>query len=270
MSAGPLCGRSREAVFLGYHSISEDGPPFLSLSPRNFERHLEVLVRKGLCGGTLADLEQLAAGERLDGRRAFLTFDDGFLDTVTAALPRMTERGLRGMAFVLPGHLDSGAPLAWPEVTGATARHPEIMRSLDWGMAGELVEAGWEIGSHTLSHPRLPALSDEALRQELLDSRRAVAARLGRCELLAYPFGAWDERVARAATDAGYSFAFTLPLGEQLQATPLSIPRVTIDHRDSAALFRAKLSAAGRLALFSSLRPTVRRLRGKRPHSHSD
>jgi peptidoglycan/xylan/chitin deacetylase (PgdA/CDA1 family) len=265
-----LRGRARRYVFLGYHSVAEDGPPYLSLTPGTFERQLDLLVGGGYRGGTLATLERIAAGERPAGRHAFLTFDDGFADTVTTALPLMSERALPGMAFVLPGHLDSGAPLAWPEVAGEATRRPELMRSMDWPMLEALVEAGWEIGSHTTSHFRLTVLSDEQLAQELLDSRRALEARLGRCELLAYPFGAWDDRVALAAEAAGYRFAFTLPFGGQATATRMSIPRVTVDDRDVPWRFRAKLSRAGRSTLFSPLRPMVRRVLGKRPHSHAE
>lgn len=265
-----LRGRSGRAVFLGYHSVTEDGPPYLSLRPGTFERQLDTLRRKGFAAGRRADLARLARGERLPGRRAFLTFDDGFRDTVTAALPRMSERGFSGFAFVLPAHLESGAALDWPEVAGEAERRPELMRALDWAMAETLVEAGWEIGSHTLTHARLTTLGEEQLRQELLDSRRLVAERLGRCELLAYPFGAWDERVAEAAAAAGYAFAFTLPFGQQLRGSPLSIPRVTVDDRDVGWRYRLKLSRAGREALFSPLRPLARRALRRRPHSHAE
>lgn len=265
-----LRGRSRGAVFLSYHSVTEDGPPYLSLRPRTFERQLDILSRKGFRSGTRADLGRLAAGERLRGRRVFLTFDDGFLDTVHTALPRMRERGFSGMVFVLPRHLDEGAALDWPEVAGEAVRRPALMRSIDWPMAEELVEAGWEIGSHTLTHARLTTLSDEDLRQELLDSRRLIADRLGRCDTLAYPFGVWDPRVAGAAADAGYTFAFSLPFGQQLRATQLSIPRVMVDDRDASWRFRVKLSRAGRTALFSPLKPLARKALRRRPHSHAE
>jgi peptidoglycan/xylan/chitin deacetylase (PgdA/CDA1 family) len=268
--SAPLRGRSRRCVFLGYHSVTEDGPPYLSLRPGTFRRQLDLLRDAGFRSGSGADLERIAAGERAARRYAFISFDDGFRDTVTTALPLMAERGLTGIAFVLPGHLDSGAALDWPAVAGEAARRPQLMRSLDWQMLEELVEAGWDIGSHTMSHRRLPGLSDEELSQELLDSRRLLEARLGSCRLLAYPFGDWDERVARAAAAAGYSFAFTLPFGGQSRATRMSIPRVTIDDRDTAWRFRAKLSWAGRAALFSPLRPMARRALGRRPHSHAE
>jgi peptidoglycan/xylan/chitin deacetylase (PgdA/CDA1 family) len=268
--SSPLRGRSRGCVFLGYHSVTDDGPPYLSLTPTTFERQLDLLTGAGFRSGTRATLQRIASGQGAPGRHAFLTFDDGFADTVTTALPLMSERALTGMVFVLPGHLDAGAPLDWPEVAGEAKRRPQLMQSMDWAMLEELVEAGWDVGSHTMSHARLPGLGEEELAQELLDSRRAVEARLGCCEMLAYPFGAWDERVATAAEAAGYSFAFTLPFGEQAGATRMSIPRVTIDDRDTPWRFRAKLSGAGRSALFSPLRPLVRRALGKRPHSHAE
>lgn len=266
----PLRGRLQSCVFLGYHSVTEDGPPYLSLRPQTFERQLDVLRDAGFRSGTTATLKRIEAGEKLSGRHAFLTFDDGYADTVRTALPMMAERGLTGMVFVLPGHLDTGARLDWPEVAGEAARRPALMRSMDWTMLEQLVEAGWEVGSHSMSHARLPTLSEEALAAELLDSRRMIEARLGRCDLLAYPFGAWDERVATAAAASGYSFAFTLPFGGQATATRMSIPRVTIDDRDTPWRFRAKLTGVGRSALFSPLRPMVRQALRKRPHSHAD
>jgi peptidoglycan/xylan/chitin deacetylase (PgdA/CDA1 family) len=262
--------RLGDAISLGYHAVAEDGPQYLSLRPSTFEAQLDVLDRLGFGGGTRHDLWRLAEGRRLEGRRVFMTFDDGFADTYTTAMPMMAERGLTGIVFVLPGHLEDGESLAWPEVAGEARRRPALMTSMDWDMAAALAEAGWEIGSHTMSHSRLTALGDEGLREELVDSRRIVAERLGRCELLSYPFGAWDERVAAAAADAGYSFAFTLPLGAQMRHRRLAMPRLTIDDRDTPARFRLKLTRAGRLALLSPLRPALRAVRRPAPHSHAE
>jgi glycosyltransferase involved in cell wall biosynthesis/peptidoglycan/xylan/chitin deacetylase (PgdA/CDA1 family) len=264
--SGPLRGRSRAAVFLCYHSIASGGPPFLSVDPDLFERQLGTLRRRGYRPGNVETLDRLADGDRPSGRYAFLTFDDGFLDNHATAMPLMQAYGFTGFLFVLPAHLDSGGPLDWPEVRAEAAEYPHLMRSLSWPLVEQMAEAGWEIGSHTLSHPHLPRLDDEALAQELLDSRRRIAERLGSCVTLAYPFGEWDERVARAARAAGYKFAFTLPFGAQGKAGPLSIPRVSIDQRDREWRLTAKLSPAGRSLLLSPLKPAVRSLLRRRPH----
>ncbi len=253
---GPLTNREAGAVFLCYHSVSEEGPAFLSLPPDTFEHQLATLRRLGYGPGTPAALAALAAGERPARPLAFLTFDDGFRDNFTHAFPLLEAYGFTAQVFLLPPLVDEGAPLAWPEVEERASRHPDVMRSMTWSMVETMAAAGIEFGSHTCRHPRLTDLDDDHLRQELLDSRRAIAERLGRCDTLAYPFGAWSPRVAAAAADAGYSFAFSLPygspgVGPQTVATRLSIPRVPVDHRDAGVRFRLKLTPPGRRLLMS-------------------
>jgi peptidoglycan/xylan/chitin deacetylase (PgdA/CDA1 family) len=265
MSRAPLRNRSAGAVFLAYHSIAEDGPPFTSITPAAFERHLATLARLGYASGGSAELERLARGERMRERLAFLTFDDGYLDNGEIARPLLEAHGFRGTFFVLPPFVDDGAALSWPRVEDRVREHPAVMRSLTWATVEEMAGSGHEIGSHTLTHPTLTELGDEELRQELLDSRRRIEARTGRCDSLAYPFGLWSPRVAGAAADAGYSFAFTLPFGGQPDAGPLCIPRIAVDHRDDERRFRLKLRPAYRAFLLSRLKPAARRLLRRRP-----
>jgi peptidoglycan/xylan/chitin deacetylase (PgdA/CDA1 family) len=253
-----LRNRSPRATFLCYHSIAAEGPRFLTVAPDLFERQLDEIRRRGLRTGGLAELEEAAAGQ-IERPTVFLTFDDGFLDNHRTALPMLRDRAMRAFVFVLPPLLDDGAPLAWPEVADDRARFRPTMRSVDWDQVGEMQEAGFVIGSHTLSHPRLTALKPEALREELAESRALISARLGSCETLAYPFGEWSPAVAAAAAECGYRFAFTLPTeGGQRQADPLSIPRINVDHRDERRRFGAKLARPGK-GLFLS--PSAARLR---------
>lgn len=265
MSGSRLRNRSRDAVFLCYHSISEGGPPFLSIAPDAFERQLATLRRLGFRSGTLDDLEQIAAGRRPKGRTAFLTFDDGYRDNYVTARPLLETYGFRALVFVLPPLLDGGEALAWPRVAGQLHDHPEIMRSMTWAMVEEMAGAGHRFGSHTLSHPRLPDVGDEALRAELSDSRTAIERRLGSCTTVAYPFGVWSPRVAAAAAAAGYSHGFTLPYGAQATADRLTIPRISVDHRDDERRFRLKLTGAYRAFLLSQLKPAARRVLGRSP-----
>jgi peptidoglycan/xylan/chitin deacetylase (PgdA/CDA1 family) len=262
-----LRNRSRGAVFLCYHSVAPQGPRYLTVSRELFERQLDELGRRGLRTGGLRELEDLAAGREL-APTAFLSFDDGFLDNYETAMPLLRERGERAFVFVLPPLVDEGAPLAWPEVAEDAGRHPETMRSVSWAMLEEMKEAGFEVGSHGLTHAHLPRLAAEELREELLDSRRRIAERLGACETLAYPFGEWSAEVAAAAGECGYRFAFSLPVKSgQRQASPLSIPRINVDYRDEGARLAAKLSPTGRRLYLStalgSVRTRVRSLAGR-------
>jgi peptidoglycan/xylan/chitin deacetylase (PgdA/CDA1 family) len=132
-------------------------------------------------------------------------------------------------------------------------------------MVESMAEAGHEFGSHTLSHPRLTELGDEELRQELLDSRARIKERLGRCDSIAYPFGVWTRRVADAAADAGYSYGFTLPYRSQMGADRLTIPRISIDHRDDEPRFRRKLTTAYRAFSLSPCKTLARRVLRRSP-----
>jgi peptidoglycan/xylan/chitin deacetylase (PgdA/CDA1 family) len=249
--SGLLLNRSPQAIFLCYHSVAPEGPRYLTVTAKLFERHLRILRDRGFVTGDLAALRALAAGEQVPPT-VFLTFDDGFVDNYETVLPLLETYGMRAFAFVLPPLVDDAAPLIWPEVEAWQAEFPTTMRSVDWEMVGRMSEGPFEIGSHTLTHPHLDALSGEALREELADSRRRVVERLGSCETIAYPFGAWSAEVARAAGEVGYRFGFTLPTGVgQRDATPLSIPRINVDYRDDERRFGLKLSSLGRRVLLS-------------------
>ena len=260
-AGGALRNRSGEAVFLCYHSVAAEGPPFITISPETLECQLADLRRRGFGSGRLEALPELAAGRRPERPQAFLTFDDGYVDNFETALPVLRDYGFSPLIFVLPPYVDRGAAFDWPEVAAARARYPQVMRSMSWAMVEEMAEAGVEFGSHTCSRPHLPGLGDEELGQELLDSRRRLRERLGRCDALAYPFGEWSPRVAAAAAAAGYSAAFSLPLGGQRTASPLAIPRINVDHRDRGLRFRAKLAPASRWLFLSPAKVLARRAR---------
>ena len=263
--SGALRNRSRQAAILCYHSVTADGPPFLSIAPDTFERQLEMLRERGYQSGGLRDLAALAEGIAPRAPLAFLTFDDGYLDNFTRALPLLREYGFGALVFILPTCVDDGAAFRWPEVAGQLAAYGDVMRSLDWPMVEAMAEAGIEFGSHTLTHPHLPELSDEELAHELGESRARIHDRLGSCDSIAYPFGDWDARVAAAAAAAGYRFAFTMPRGAQSAATPLSIPRVAVDQRDAGRRFLLKLTSPGRRLLLSPAKEHLRRLRRRPP-----
>jgi hypothetical protein len=146
---------------------------------------------------------------------------------------------------------------AWKE------QYPDVFVSVGWRQVETMAEAGIEFGSHTCRHPHLTQLDDEHLREELLDSRTRIMERLGRCDAIAYPFGACTQHVACAAADAGYSFGFSSPYGSagigwQRGATRMSIPRIGIEDRDRERRFGLKLTPWGRRLLLSPVKAGMR------------
>jgi len=140
--------------------------------------------------------------------------------------------------------------MAWPGIEHwRETEHAEELMPMSWEELERLAQAGWEIGSHTRSHPRLPTLDDAALENELQSSRQDIERHLaGPCPSLAYPYGDHDARVVAAARRAGYESAGTLPARLTRPAGPLDWPRIVVTRADDARRFRWKISPLARKA----------------------
>jgi peptidoglycan/xylan/chitin deacetylase (PgdA/CDA1 family) len=238
-----------DVLVLCYHAVSERFPAALSVTPEAFERQLRLLSRAGYRGATFEDA--VRAG---DGRTVAITFDDAYLSVLELAKPLLDEAGFPATVYAPTAYLDTPErPLAWDGIEQwLGGEHEQELLPMSWDQLGGLAEAGWEIGSHTRTHPHLTTLDDGSLREELVRSREEVERRLGRpCPTLAYPYGDHDERVVEAAGEAGYSAAGTLPARLHRERA-LAWPRVGIYHGDDERRFRMKVSRA------------MRRLRGSR------
>jgi peptidoglycan/xylan/chitin deacetylase (PgdA/CDA1 family) len=238
-----------DVLVLCYHAVSERWPADLSVTPQRFEEQLALLVRRGYRGATF----QQAVVSPPARRTLAVTFDDAYRSVLELAFPILARLGLPGSVFV-PTDFAGRAPMAWPGIDRwLGGPHEQELAGMSWEDLGELATAGWEIGSHTRSHPHLTLLDDASLADELRVSRETCEERLGRpCRSLAYPYGDVDERVVEAARAAGYETGATLPR-RLTAAGPLEWPRVGIYHGDDLRRFRAKVSPQVRLLRRSPL-----------------
>jgi peptidoglycan/xylan/chitin deacetylase (PgdA/CDA1 family) len=233
-----------DVLVLCYHALSESFPASLSVTPAAFERQLELLQRAGYRGVTFADAVREPAE-----RTVAITFDDAYLSVLLLAKPLLDAAGYPATVYAPTDYLQTPErPLTWPGIDQwLGGDHERELLPMSWDQLGELRDAGWEIGSHTRSHPHLTqVLDDAALRDELTESKAEVERRLGSCETLAYPYGDYDERVVAVAGAAGYAAAGTLP-GRLHKTRPLAWPRVGIYHGDDERRFRLKIARAMRL-----------------------
>lgn len=228
-----------DLLVLCYHAVSPDWPADLAVTPAALDAQLAHLVARGYRGARLTD----ALAEPRDGPTVVVTFDDGFRSVLEEGKPILDRHGLVGTVFVPSDWPGEPGPMHWPGIDRwlGTRFAPEL-RSLSWGQLRDLAADGWEIGSHTCSHPRLPQLGDEALHRELRHSKAMLEAVLGRaCTSLAYPYGDVDERVERATIEAGYVAAVGIPRLLH-EPRPLRWPRTAVFHGDSGTRFRMKVS----------------------------
>ena len=233
-----------DRLALCYHAVSDNWPAALAVTPAQFESQLNWLATQGYRGVTFREL----VAHQSEDRRLAVTFDDGYR-SVMQALPALERLGWPATIFVPPAFMDGAQALKWPGVDHwHDTAHGHELAPLSWTELRVLAGRGWEIGSHTLSHPRLTRLDDDALRLELRSSRVACEGRLRmECAAVAYPYGDVDGRVVAAAAAAGYVAGAALG-NPRLAPLSLAFPRVGVYRVDHTSRFRAKVSRGVRLA----------------------
>lgn len=244
--------RVSEVLVLGYHAVSPTWDAPLSITPDALASQLEILVKRGFKGATFTE----AVLDPPHPRTLAVTFDDGFLSVLERAAPILNRFGWPGTIFVPTAFMETRQPLLW-EGVGHWADTPfaDELQGMCWGDLLSLVEQGWEVGSHTCTHPRLTQLDHQGAYDELAESRTECERRLHRtCTAAAYPYGAVDERVAEAARQAGYLAAARLT-SDLTPRGPLRWPRVGVYHKDASWRFRLKANISTRRLRATSLWP---------------
>jgi len=171
-----------------------------------------------------------------------LTFDDGYRNVFTAAVPRLTERAMPATVFLVTDRMrdthETPALGSWTP--------PDDEQYGSWTDVEALSHhAHVSFGSHTCSHSRLPALTSADLVRELRDSLIALAAHGGNAKdiALAYPYGASTPAIAEAARAAGYRCALTTDAGINNDRTDLfALRRILIGDDDTIPAFAARVA----------------------------
>jgi peptidoglycan/xylan/chitin deacetylase (PgdA/CDA1 family) len=247
-----------DVLVLCYHAVSDRWPADLSVTPSQLEAQVGFLLERGYRGVTFDEAVTAPPAPKT----LAVTFDDGFRSTFEHGFAVLSTLGLPATIFVVTEFIDGTAPMAWPGIDHwLGGRHESELAPVSWTELQQLAAAGWEIGSHTRTHPRLTRCDDTTLERELRGSRERCEAQLGRpCRSLAYPFGDFDARIERAAADAGYATACTLP--DRLRAsTPLTWPRIGVWRSDTPVRFRIKVSSTFRKVRSSPAWPAVAAVR---------
>ncbi|AFM24557.1 tandem-95 repeat protein [Desulfomonile tiedjei] len=107
------------------------------------------------------------------------TFDDGYLNNYQYAFPVLEQYGVEGVSLVVTGNVQQG-----------------LSDTMSWAQLLEMQAAGWEIGSHSMTHADLTTLTDSELIYELSESRNLLVEHGLTGTTFAYPYGAFDQRVA--------------------------------------------------------------------------
>ena len=228
-----------DVLVLCYHAVSPTWDADLSVTPEHFEAQVGGLVRRGWRGATFVDAV-LSPRHR---RTLAVTFDDAFATVTRYAAPILERLGVPATVFVPTAFPDSGRSLSWPGIDDwEQGPQAHELAPMGWDQLRELAGRGWEIGAHTITHPRLTQLDDVALEHELRESREECERQIGvPCRTIAYPYGDVDDRVAAAASRLGYDAGACLS-GHLAKLGPLRQPRIGIYYGDTAWRSALKMS----------------------------
>jgi peptidoglycan/xylan/chitin deacetylase (PgdA/CDA1 family) len=215
----------RTPLILMYHSVSspELDPNLLCVSPDRFQQQLDWLRRHGLRGVSARELI-LASENGAAAGLVGLTFDDGYRDFLTSALPVLDRYGFTATLFVVAGLL--GGENVWD----GALRWP----LLDADELREVRAHGIEIGSHGMSHARLAGLDQVDLKREVQESRELLSEVLGGAvDGFCFPYGSLDGPAVQAVREAGYGYGCGVKVPTATVGR-FSLPRVHVGQRDGA------------------------------------
>jgi len=238
---GPKSGT--RVPILMYHSISDNlfgkSHPYshINTSPEVFRRQMRCLHQEGYRSIGLNELiKGFEVGSVLT-KTVVITFDDGYQDFLTEAMPVLKQHGFVATVFLATGSIQQ------------TSMRLEGVDYLTWREVRELHQEGIEFGSHTVTHPDLRCLGPEQIEYELGYSKEVIEQHLGTSiNSFAYPFPFPEENTdfTRLLLDElenqGFENGVTTILGRaSLRHNRFFLPRLPVNTWDDQSFFRAKL-----------------------------
>ena len=233
---------------LMYHSVT-DKPPAqtrtLAVRPGELTDQLGHLKDAGFTPLTFSDLATTLRDDSsaLPTRPVVITFDDGYADFHSEALPILDQFGFAATVFVTTGWLDDAGPHA--------AGTP-LDRTLTWSQVKEAAAHGVELAGHSHSHPQLDQIDAAALHAELSRNKALLEDEIGKpVTTMAYPYGYSNAQVRRAVAAAGYEAACAV---NNALASPsqdrFAMPRLTVDRSTTMNKFQSAVAGHGVPALY--------------------
>ncbi|MDD2879277.1 MAG: polysaccharide deacetylase family protein [Rhodoferax sp.] len=226
---------------LVYHQIDiapPKGAAFRSLyvSPKAFARQMLLLQMLGYQGLSMSDLLPYLKGEK-QGKVVGITFDDGYLNNLTHALPVLQRHGFSSTCYAVSQRL--GQTNVWDEVQGI-AQTP----LMDAAQLRQWVAAGQEVGAHTRHHVNLQQCDPAICREEMTLGRAELEAATGTAVAhFCYPYGRYAPEHVTMARQTGFLTVTTTERGRVASGADLrQLPRVPVLRATTLPVFLLKLA----------------------------
>jgi hypothetical protein len=184
----------------------------------DFQQIIRMLKNQGQFIDTKTCLDMAEGRSKIDGKYFHLSFDDGLKNVIQNALPILSEEQVPMILFVPTQWIGADWNAAY-QFTVEIARYRQPIEMATWDDLREMIQDGFDIGSHTQSHVRLSTITNDLtrLQQELVGSKQKIEEELGiECSTIAYPFGMpndYDDQTLKHTIAAGYRAAFAIHRG---------------------------------------------------------
>lgn len=219
---------------LMYHLVTEkpvDTKHRIFVTQENFDKQLQNFKNWGFESLTFKDLDSFMSGSKdwaLFPKKPFMiTFDDGYQNNLTHALPVLKKYNYKAVIYLLANHTDKANSWDSGEVPPQALLNPSERQ--------ELFKSGnFEIASHGLEHRHLTEMSFEEAKKQLTESKSFLENEFKETILsYAFTYGSRRDDLAELAFKTGYQFILNTDQGGFHLTTPLtSIFRVPIFPED--------------------------------------
>ncbi len=244
----PARSKQKKVPILMYHSISDHATPKFrqfTVSPALFADHMAYLRQHAYTPITVTQLVAVLSQEDSvsPARPVVLTFDDGFADFFTEALPVLKRYGFTATLYVATAFVSGTS--RWLQRERETTRP-----MLTWDQLAEISACGIECGTHTHSHPQLDMLPISEAQVEIVQSKKLLEHHLGQeVSSLSYPYGYYTAAVQRLVREAEFTSACAVKHALTTETTDLfALARLMVkagmSMDDFAALLSGRLSSA--------------------------
>lgn len=191
------------ASILMFHRVNDHDTDCLSVRVGVFDEMLHAFKNNYNVISLAQLVNTVSGGQKIEEGTVVITFDDGYKDNFSCAVPLLVKYGLPATFFVTSRYIGTDRVFPWD--LGNTAGNP----LMNWDEVRELSRMGFDIGGHTSNHVNLGIVPIEEARREIVESKLEIEAAIGRkITSFAYPFGAKNnirEEIYPIIREAGFT-----------------------------------------------------------------